>query len=93
MPLSALNASKAPIVYTTPTSAPSLLPGVSLEQAWDVLSKEASWKSVEAKHEWHERLGAHDVSALEFLMDEEIDELEQWLTTIPFRRFKKFMGK
>ena len=64
-----------------------------LELAWDVLSKDSSWKSVEAKHEWHHRLGAHDVSALEFLMDEEIDDLEQWLTTIPFRRFKKFMGK
>ena len=37
VPLSALNASIAPIVYTTPTAASSLLPGISLEQAWDVL--------------------------------------------------------
>jgi hypothetical protein len=37
VPLSALNALIAPIVYTTPTAASSLLPGISLEQAWDVL--------------------------------------------------------
>ena len=38
---------------------------------------------------WYKRLGAHDVNALESLMDEEIDELaEQWLTTIPFRWLK-----
>jgi hypothetical protein len=86
-------------VYSTPvtsTTSPFLASetaGGEMQLAWDVLSNDVSWVSVEKKTDWHTRLGAHDVSALEFLMDEEIDELELLLTKIPFRRFKKFMGK
>ena len=64
-----------------------------IHAAWALLSRDENWLSCEKKNDWLIRLGARDAESLEYLEDEEIEELKTLLTTIPYRRFKKFMGK
>ncbi len=64
-----------------------------INAAWALLSRDENWLSCEKKNDWLIRLGARDAESLEYLEDEEIEELKTMLTTIPYRRFKKFMGK
>ena len=88
-------------VQATPTMSAMPAPIVAsqseedkaMQAAWSILSTDTNWTSVEAKIDWHTGMGAHDVTALSFLMDEEIDGLESLLFPIPYRRFRKHLGK
>jgi hypothetical protein len=82
-------------LWSTPVSALTAISEsrTDFTAAWNQLTLDTSWISTASKTEWLSRIGANDVEALEFLTDQEINELEGLLTVVPFRRFKKYMGR
>jgi len=71
-----------------------------LEAAWKVIKNPNSWKTSSEMDAWLTKHGLVESGSetvpyldLEYLDDTEVEELSHLLTTVPLRKFKKFMLK
>ena len=71
-----------------------------LEAGWKVITNSASWKTSSEMDIWLTKHGLVESGSdeltyldLEYLDDTEIEELSSLLTTVPLRKFKKFIHK
>jgi hypothetical protein len=75
----------------TPSQPPAAAEISFAELAWKELEKPASWVTLSDWETYKVKHGLSSFDELSFLGDAEIEELDSKLTTIPLKKFKKYM--
>jgi len=83
----------------TPMSVSSSLTGMSsttdspLAAAWNVLISERSWIESSSWALYQSRHGVYEAKDLEFLDEDQIQELSELLATVPYKNFRKYLSE
>ena len=83
----------------TPMSVSSSLTVMSstadspLAAAWNILISERSWIESSSWALYQSRHGLYEAKDLEFLDEDQIQELSELLATVPYKKFRKFLSE
>ncbi len=77
----------------TPPQPPAAAEVSFAELAWKELEKPTSWVTISDWEDYKKKHGLSSFDELSFLGDDEIKELDSKLTTIPLKKFKKYMDE
>ena len=83
----------------TPMSVSSSLTVMSstaaspLAAAWNILISERSWIESSSWALYQSRHGLYEAKDLEFLDEDQIQELLELLATVPYKKFRKFLSE
>ena len=87
-----LSVISAPTPISVSLTVPSSATGSTYYDAWDVLTTERSWVDSSQWIVYQTKHGLYEAKDLEFLAEEEVQELSELLATIPYKKFKKLMS-
>ena len=65
----------------------------SLAAAWNVLISERSWIESSSWALYQSRHGVYEAKDLEFLDEDQIQELSELLATVPYKKFRKYLSE
>jgi hypothetical protein len=64
-----------------------------LAAAWNILISERSWIESSSWALYQSRHGLYEAKDLEFLDEDQIQELSELLATVPYKKFRKFLSE